>query len=336
MTNKQVIYFGADGISGYANAAKGYMYDLLQQNSLVYFVPVTGIKNKDKTNFGKYFDKNLKKLPMFGRNEKLKGADVVFHVAPEFWKRITNEYIDLIGNSKVIGRTVWDFDKLPDVWVNNINNSIVTVVSVPSEWNRRVFINSGVTKEIIVEPHTVPSIPYNSIGFIDTMNSAKIFSAIPVNYRQFEKRVKFLNISTLAGRKNISFLIDNYLNTFEFDDETLLVIKRIGTTSDWMQSLIINKIKNKHPEFIYAPIALISDVMDHDQMQSLYDSCDVYVNTSIGEGFNIPCYTAKEKNKKIITPLHGGMVDYLTGYDKLYEVDYSITRGIGGLGDTQS
>lgn len=336
MTNKQVIYFGADGVSGYANAAKGYMYNLLQQNSLVYFVPVTGIKNKDKTNFGKYFDKNLKKLPMFGRDEKLKGADVVFHVAPEFWKRITNEYIDLIGNSKVIGRTVWDFDKLPEVWVNNINNSIVTVVSVPSEWNRSVFINSGVTKEIIVEPHTVPSIPYNSIGFIDTMNSAKIFSAIPVNYSQFEKRVKFLNISTLADRKNISLLIDNYLNTFEFDDETLLVIKRIGTTSDWMQSLIINKIKNKHPAFIYAPIALISDVLDHDQMQSLYDSCDVYVNTSVGEGFNIPCYTAKEKNKKIITPLHGGMVDYLMGYDKLYEVDYSITRGIGSLGDIQS
>lgn len=330
MHNKQVIYFGVDGVSGYANAAKGYMYDLLQQNSLVYFVPVTGIKNNDKTNFGKYFDKNLKKLPMFDRNEKLKGADIVFHVAPEFWQIITNEYIELIGNSKVIGRTVWDFDKLPDVWVNNINNSIVTVVSVPSEWNRSVFINSGVTKEIIVEPHTVPNIDYKLLPFVDLLDNCRVYSPTHIDYDCINKRTKYLCVTSLVTRKNIEFLLDSYLDSFNYDDETILLLKitcnakQILEFDTIIQTIITNKVKHKSKSYSHAPIAVIATAMNFDSIQSLYDHCDVYVNVSQGEGFGIPCYNATLKNKKIISAIHGGMADYLSKYLNVYVLDYKI------------
>lgn len=332
MSFKQVVYFGADGSSGYANAAKGYMYSLLQQGVDVYFVPVSGATTKNNTEFAKYFHSNLRKLPLFGRSEKLKDAEIVVHITPNMWGKIFENYSDLFGDRKIIGRTVWDFDPLPEKWVKAINDSIVNIVSVPSQWTKEVFIKSGVKKEIVVDPHTVPSIPYESINLIDTLNCAKIFSPVAVNYRRFEKRIKFLNVTTLAGRKNTSFLIDNYLSTFEFDDETLLVLKltdnkfNLKGFDKTIQNLIVNKIKNKHANFAYAPIALITDALSFDRMQSLYDNCDVYVNVSRGEGFSIPCYTAKEKNKGIITPLHGGMVDYLTGYKKLYEVDYSVIK----------
>ena len=332
MSSKEVIYFGANGSSGYANAAKGYMYSLLQQGIEVYFVPVNGPATKDDTEFTTYFNKNLRKLPIFNRSKKLENADVVIHIAPDSWKQILENYSDLFGNRKIIGRTVWDFDLLPESWIKTINDSIVNFVSVPSQWNKETFVKSGVKKEIIVEPHTVPDIPYKSINLIDTLNNAKIFSPVAINYHRFEKRIKFLNVTTLAGRKNTEFLIDNYLNTFEFDDETLLMLKVIDNKTALksfdkrVQEIIIHKIKHKSQNFAYAPIALITDVLTFDQMQSLYDVCDVYTNVSKGEGFSIPCYTAKSKNKYIVTPLHGGMVDYLTGYNKLVEVNYNLVN----------
>lgn len=341
MSHKQVIYFGADGPSGYANAAKGYMYDLLQHNCDVYFEPVAGKAIKDRTKFSTYFSKNLKKLPYFSRSAKLKNAEIVLHIAPDMWSGITKKYADLFGDRKVIGRTVWDFDPLPESWVIAINQSIVNVVSVPSEWNKDVFIKSGVKKEIIVEPHTVPDIEYQKIGVIDTLSFAKIFSPTPIDLKRIEKRIKFLNISTMTSRKNVTFLLESYLDTFEYDDETFLILKITDSKSnlkkieDTIQECIIKNIKNKGSTFAYAPFALLTDVLDFDNIQSLIDGCDVYVNASRGEGFNIPCYMAMKKNKHIVTPLHGGMLDYLSNYPNLYAVDYRVVN-IGSIDNVQS
>jgi len=341
MNRKQVIYFGADGPSGYANAAKGYMYDLLQHDCDVYFEPISGRRIKDRTQFGSYFSKNLKKLPLFGRSDKLQNAEVVLHIAPDMWSRVVNKYKDLFGDRKVIGRTVWDFDPLPESWVAAINESIVNVVSVPSEWNRDVFIKSGVKKEVIVEPHTVPNIEYQKIGVIDTLSFAKIFSPVSIDLKRIEKRVKFLNISTMTSRKNVMFLLENYLNTFEYDDETFLILKITDAQSNLqkiestIQECIVKNIKNKPTTFAYAPFALLTDVLDFDHVQSLMDGCDVYVNASKGEGFNLPCYMAMQKSKHIVTPLHGGMLDYLTGYAKLYPVEYRVVN-LGSVDNIQT
>lgn len=327
--SKKVVYFGADGASGYANAAKGYIYDLIQNGHEVFFGTLSGVPVKDDTEFYRYFHKNVKKLPVFSKKEKLAGADIVIHFTPDIWNRVIESHKEWIGDKKIIGRTVWDFDPLPDTWVKEINDSIVNVVSVPSQWCKDVFVNSGVKKEIIVEPHTVPSISYKKYSIVDLFDRTRVFSPVPINYQRFAKRVKFLNVSSLVARKNTGFLIEAYLDSFTFDDETLLICKftdhvsNITTIEKSIQEIILKKIKNKDKDYAYAPIVVISERLSFDKIQSLHDDTDVYVNASGGEGFNIPCYTAKTKNKDIVTPLHGGIVDYLTNYSKLFEVNYN-------------
>lgn len=330
--SKKVVYFGADGASGYANAAKGYIYDLIQSGHEVYFGTLSGAPVKDDTEFYNYFHKNVKKIPVFSKKEKLEGADVVIHFTPDIWNNVINSHKDWIGNKKVIGRTVWDFDPVPDKWVKDINDSIVNVVSVPSEWCKNVFIKSGVKKDVIVEPHTVPNINYTKYGLVDLLNNARVFSPVPINYQRYTKRVKFLNISSLVARKNTGFLIEAYLDSFTFDDETLLICKftdhinNISHIEKHIQEIILKKIKNKEKDYAYAPIVVISERLSFDKIQSLHDDTDIYVNVSKGEGFNIPCYTASRKNKDIVTLLHGGMTDYLTNYPKLFEVDYNTVN----------
>jgi len=331
MSNKKVVYFGADGASGYANAAKGYIYDLLQNGHEVYFATLSGAPVKDDTEFYKYFHNNLKKLPVFSKKEKLNDSEVVIHFTPDIWNQVIESHKDWIGNKKITGRTVWDFDPLPDKWVKAINDSIVNVVSVPSQWCKEVFVNSGIKKDIIVEPHTIPPVHYKRHSIVDLFENARIFSPVPINYQRFAKRVKFLNVSSLVSRKNTGFLIEAYLDSFAFDDETLLICKftdnlnNVKTIEKHIQEIILKKIKNRDKDFAYAPIVVISERLSFDKIQSLHDDTDIYVNVSRGEGFNIPCYTAKTKNKDIVSPLHGGMTDYLTNYPRLFEVNYNTT-----------
>tara|TARA_R110000868_G_scaffold251412_2_gene508166 strand:- start:936 stop:3587 length:2652 start_codon:yes stop_codon:yes gene_type:complete len=330
--SKKIVYFGADGASGYANAAKGYIYDLIESGHDVYFATLSGAPVKDTTSFYKYFNAKLKKLPVFKKSEKLDGADVVIHFTPDIWNQVIQSHKEWIGNKKIIGRTVWDFDPIPDKWVKEINDSIVNVVSVPSQWCKDVFINSGVKKEVIVEAHTIPPISYEKYSIVDIFENARVFSPVPINYQRFAKRVKFLNISSLVSRKNTGFLIEAYLDSFTFDDETLLICKftdkfsNIQTIEKNIQEIILKKIKNRDKDYAYAPIVVISERLSFDKIQSLHDDTDIYVNVSKGEGFNIPCYTAKTKNKDIVTPLHGGVTDYLTNYPKLFEVNYNTAN----------
>jgi hypothetical protein len=49
-------------------------------------------------------------------------------------------------------------------WVDAINTSIVDIVSVPTEWNKQCFIENGVIKPIIVEPHIYVDYPHKKTG----------------------------------------------------------------------------------------------------------------------------------------------------------------------------
>jgi hypothetical protein len=328
-SKKKVIYFGADGVSGYANAIKGYIYDLIKNDNEVYFYPLTIPYKNDGTEYYNFYKNNVKKLPLFNRIKKLEGAEVVIHSSPDTWNRLIEENKDLLFDKKIIGRTVWDFDPLPEDWVNHINKSIVNIVSVPSTWCREIFINSGVKKDIIVEPHTIPDISYKKYQLVDLINHAKVYSSVPINFERIIDRVKFLNVSSLALRKNINFIVESYLDTFSYEDETVLILKltdlkeNLKQSDDNIKKIIVNKIKNKNKNFAYAPIIIIDDFMTFDQMQSLYDNVDIYINASNGEGFNLPCFNSKIKNKYIVTPLHGGLTDYLHDYKNLYEVNYN-------------
>ena len=131
----KVLYVCQSGTSGYANAAKGYIYELLNKKIEVKSIQFScddSHKNQN-TDFDIYINKTT--------STELENPDTtIIHATPDIWSKLIED-LKLKGGT-IIGRTVWEFEKLLPEWVNCINNSQVDFVSVPTEWNKDSFIKT--------------------------------------------------------------------------------------------------------------------------------------------------------------------------------------------------
>ena len=66
-------------------------------------------------------------------------GSIIIHSTPDIWQKIIEDLKIECTNKRVIGRTVWEFNKLIPEWVECINTSQVTEVSVPTNWNKISF-----------------------------------------------------------------------------------------------------------------------------------------------------------------------------------------------------
>ena len=127
-------------------------------------------------------------------------------------------------DSIIIGRTVWEFEKLLPEWVNCINNSQVDFVSVPTEWNKDSFIKSGVKKPIIVEPHIYVDYPYKNLGLNNLFRKSILLSKTEENF-QFENHYKFCCIGQIIDRKGVLDTLEVFCKSFNSSDKVILILK---------------------------------------------------------------------------------------------------------------
>ena len=146
---RNVHYISQTGTSGYANAAKGYVYDLIKRGINVKWT--TFLCDQSVTAETSDFDSYINKYRTNDITEN-EIDTVIIHSTPDIWQKIIEDLNIECTNKRVIGRTVWEFNKLVPEWVECINTSQVTEVSVPTSWNKTVFANSEVKKPIVVEP----------------------------------------------------------------------------------------------------------------------------------------------------------------------------------------
>lgn len=316
LNNRKVVYIGPDGSSGYACAAKGYIYDLIRNNIPVKFIAYTTQNQQievDNTAFS--FLINKKKTTMMSNPN-----EIVIHAIPEGWDiLLKNSQVEYTSETKIIGRTVWEFDKLPQKWVDHINNSIVNIVSVPTEWNKTTFINSGVTKPIIVEPHIYIDHPYTPLVLQHILSKCVLLND-QLGETNFNKYYKFYNISQLIDRKGIDLLVESFCEAFDSNDNVALFLKLYRSnhslneqieTARYLKS-IVDKYK-KAP-----PIFLIKDLLTYDEIKTLHTLCDCYVSLTKTEGFGLGAFDAYQSKKDIIITGYGGHVEYLQkDYDGL-------------------
>jgi len=315
-SNKKVLYIGAGGTNGYAYAAYSYLYNLIKQNVLVKYVPYCSELNDD-TEFCILINK-LKTTQFINPDE------VIVHSIPDQWNALLNSN-GVSFNCKIIGRTVWEFDKLPRQWVETINNSIVNFVSVPTEWNKKTFISSGVTKPIVVEPHVYIDYPHKPIVLEHILNKCVLMNN-ELKQINIDKHYKFYNISQLIDRKGIELLIESFCEAFDSNDNVCLFLKLHRNdytisgkieTEKYIKSFS-NKYKNAPPIF------LIKDCLTYDEVKTLHSLCDCYVSFTKTEGFGLGAFDAFKSKKDVIITGYGGQVEYLQkDYNGL--VPYTLT-----------
>ena len=316
--DKSILYICQNGTSGYANAAKGYIYDYISKKIPVktqYFNCNDIVNENDQ--FHKYLNSNI--------NNNIEYNTIIIHSTPDIWTTLVKTTPNInLNNKLIIGRTVWEFEKLLPSWVDDINTSIVDIISVPTEWNKQCFIKNGINKPIIVEPHVYIDYPYNKTGLKHLLSKSIILSKNEKNVN-LQEYYKFYCIGQFIKRKGIEETIDAFCNAFTSKDKVVLFIKTFKLNySEEEQTKCTDELIKITNKYDHAPIVYIKENLNYDEIKSLHDVGDCYFHLTRTEGFCLGAFDAFNNNKKVIITGYGGHTEYL---GKNYEgfVDYKLT-----------
>lgn len=298
---KGIYYIGQYGTSGYASAAKGYLYHYFISN-----IPVTW----DPLYFdnSKIIDSDIYDIIVNSLiNKKIPDYDmVILHSTPDLWPKFWEDKFNILKNKLVIGYCTWETSKLPEHWVKNINAS-VNEVWCPSTYNEQVFRNSGVSKIIRVVPHIFlpKSLPLpENVRIIDTSNGDKI---------EKNHKYTFYSIGELNIRKGIEDTIQVYCEAFKKNDPVRLILKvhykNYNSENKLKCEEIITNELNKYPN--HPQVICLFDNMSNNEMLALHSIGDCYISLTKSEGFGLTIFDAFNYKKKIITTGYGGHIDFL-------------------------
>jgi len=150
MVIKGIKYIGPlFDISGYANAARGYVLGLHDLGIPLTIVPISFENSTPDLGKNSLILKSLV-------NRNIDYNVVIMHMTPEFWSKYREH-----GKTNV-GYCVWETTRLHDSWPDFINSNAEAVM-VGCEWNKEVFINSGVKIPTFVVPHGIEKAEYENI-----------------------------------------------------------------------------------------------------------------------------------------------------------------------------
>lgn len=296
-------YIGQYGTSGYAVAAKGNILYLESQGYNITFSPLMF----DDSQIDKNWNVDKKVCGLIGK-QNIKYDIQIIHTIPNLYKLIY-EKVKKDYYIKKIGYCTWETDKLPNKWVDELNQ--MDEVWVPSTYNKETFLKSGIKTNINIFPHIFLEqdlFSKNQIELTDVFNRT-----IPNN------KFTFYCIAEYSERKGIDDLITVFekINKKYKDVQLLLKLHYKNYSKD-----SINYLLNK---FKCSPnIYIILKNISNDELLKIHSLGDCYVSLHKGEGFGMCLYDAVNYKKKIIATNYGGPTDYLTNDHKL--VNFRIDK----------
>lgn len=289
--------------SGYAKAARGYILALYNQGVPLTLSPISF--EEAHPDLGEASEVIYSLI-----DKDIEYDTVVIHTTPEFWSRYRED------NKRNIGYTVWETDALHYTWPDYINNNVDCVL-VPCDWNKDVFISSGVSVPVYVVPHVVDDFDSSFFGDCDSLLN------VPD-----KNTFLFYNINQWTERKNPLATIKAYWTAFQNDENVGLVLKTYGSNySVPEREAIKNTIKRLKQMIVlpkYPPIYLILDMLSEDEIKALHKRCDCYIALDRAEGWGMSTSTAGAAGNPVISTGYGGVLHYLNN-DNSYLVDYVLT-----------
>jgi glycosyltransferase involved in cell wall biosynthesis len=295
-----IFYIGQYGTSGYATAAKGYIYRYVMNNYGITWYPL----HFDDSVLSDDCPYNVVAKSVI--NKKLSDYNVyIYHTTPDLWKGFNETLKSVIQNNKKIGYTVWETSKLPVEHVENINSN-VDEVWCPSNYNKEVFESSGVTIPIKVIPHVFLKKPLFDKKLIKIYDTAG-------NLIENTDDYTFYSIGEFNERKGIEDLINCFCQTFTKKDKVRLLVKtHYKDYSNKNKQYCLDKIRSILNTYTDIPhIYYFIDNMTENDIIGLHSLGDCYVSLTKSEGFGLTIFDAFNYGKKIIATGYSGHLDYL-------------------------
>lgn len=219
----------------------------------------------------------------------------------------------LIENAaKNINITVWEADKLPDLWVDKVYKRYDTsAVIVPSSWNQEVFSKQIGDRNCYLVPHTLDE-------------SIVQPSSLPLLNGLKDKFVVFA-MSQWQNRKGFDKLIQAFCMEFGNQEDAVLIIKTYGvlmfnypqTPEEQAQKIaqeIVNYKQSVYLEGAKSPrssILLIPNVVPYSEISAIFERADLFALLTRGEGFGLPIAESLLHGTPVLVPDTGGHIDYI-------------------------
>ncbi len=190
-----------------------------------------------------------------------------------------------------IALTMFESTRIPGDWIKPLNE--MDAVVVPSRWVSTVFKNCGVTVPIYVVP----------LGISDVFQ-----------YKRRRKRKLFRILATgdATGRKGLAEVLFAFMRAFTDRKDVELVVKQ----------------KSPGVHYQNENIEVYSGEYSEAQMCQLYQSSDLFVFPSKGEGFGLPPREAAATGALAITTHFSGTGDDISKWG--IPLGYSMVSAWGG------
>jgi glycosyltransferase involved in cell wall biosynthesis len=241
------------------------------------------------------------------------GSATVAHLVPEHYPLVRAT----VPDGMFVAHTVWETDRLPHHWPALLNTTDLVVV--PSEWNRDVFVASGVDVRVGVVPHVAvepdPGDGGATLGIPDDV-------------------VVFYTIGRWDERKAVFHAVRAFLDAFTARDPVVLVVKTaahiemppgtwgatspLAYTTAWQVASIVREYRDP------APVQLEIAPWSPERLQGLHRRGDCYLTLAHGEGWGMGAFDATAYGNPVIATGWGGFLEYLAA-DDAYLVDCQLT-----------
>lgn len=201
--------------------------------------------------------------------------------------------------------TTYEMENMPRYWGETLNqfNCVIT----PSKWSRDILAKQVTVPIHIVEWGIDPKTYYPQ----------EFFSHKYDEKRGEDQPFIFAGVFQWTERKSPYELLQAYLQEFSSKDNVELIL-RCSYVGDPMDQVNIKmkiiawqtKLWKLYGKKDFPIVRLIVDTVDDHQMRHVYQSADVSILVSRGEGFGLPILESMACGTPVITTAWGGQTDY--------------------------
>lgn len=269
-------YFGGDGYSSHTKQL------VLALNK---YFDICVVTNKPG-NWEKIV--NDEEYKMLSRNPE-ETDTAIFIGLPPAWKMYMYDYENFYGFC------VWEGDTTPIGWLNILLNPKVKGIFVPSTHTK-----DAIKKVVLYEDEKIHIIPHGV--------NKDIFYPKEIEKDKFTFICNGGWVHGFNDRKGISYLIQAFVDEFTKDEDVRLLLK-INTSYGCDVNKNMAEINFNHET---APkIDLVMDNLKYEDLVNFYNKGDIYVCTSLAEGFNLGILESMACGVPAISTTFGGMSDFV-------------------------